>query len=217
VSEHNFSAMKAAMIASQLRTNSVSDPRVLAVLDAVRREDFVPEGRRALAYVDIPIPLGGGRVLNAPLVTARLLVEAELAPGEKVLLIGGCTGYAAALIAALGNAVVSVESNTAMSLAAAKSLAGNALVKCITGPMAAGSPEDGPFDLLFIDGAVAHVQAGLVAQLREGGRIVTCLVENGVIRLAVGQKRGGTASFQSIVDMEAAILPEFITPSSFSF
>ncbi len=217
VSKHNFSAMKSAMIASQLRTNSVSDPRVLEVLDAVPREDFVPGDRRALAYIDVPIPLGRGRVLNAPLVTARLLVEAELATGERVLLIGGCTGYAAALIAALGNAVVSVESDAALSAIAAQTLAGNALITMVSGPLTLGSPENGLYDVMFIDGAVADVNSGLIAQLREGGRIVTCLVENGITRLAVGRKIGGTASFQTIVDLEAAILPGFTAPAGFSF
>ena len=76
--------MRAAMVASQLRTNSVSNPVIVAAMEAVAREDFVPVGRAALAYIDVPVPLRDGRSLNAPLVTGRLLVESGVKAGDKV-------------------------------------------------------------------------------------------------------------------------------------
>jgi protein-L-isoaspartate(D-aspartate) O-methyltransferase len=89
------------MVASQLRTNNVSDPRISGVMDTVPRELFVPADRASLAYVDVSIPLGGGRALNPPMTTARLLTEAGLQSADKVLLVGSATGYAAALLAGL--------------------------------------------------------------------------------------------------------------------
>ena len=102
MTEQNFSSMRTAMVESQLRTSDVDDQRVIAAMAHVAREDFVPAERRAMTYIDRPIPLDGGRSLNPPLVVGRLLKEAQIAEGDKVLLIGAATGYSAALLARLG-------------------------------------------------------------------------------------------------------------------
>ncbi len=217
MSEHDFSAMRAAMVDSQLRTNEVSEPRIVDALNAVPRENFVPPDRAALAYVDVPIPLGQGRSLNAPLVTARLLVEAQLRPGEKVLLIGSATGYAAALIAELGNDVIAVEEDPRLFAIAEKALGQNSRVTLITAPLAGGAPAAAPFDVLFIDGAVNAIGQTLIDQLTDKGRVVTALVDDGVTRLAVGQKAAGTVSLTSVADLEAAVLPGFSIPAQFTF
>jgi protein-L-isoaspartate(D-aspartate) O-methyltransferase len=217
VSEHDFSAMRAAMVDSQLRTNEVSEPRIVDALNAVPRENFVPPDRAALAYVDVPIPLGQGRALNAPLVTARLLVEAQLRPGEKVLLIGSATGYAAALIAELGNDVVAVEEDPRLIAIAERALGQYSRVALITAPLSGGAPAAAPFDVLFIDGAVDAIGQTLIDQLTDKGRVVTALVDNGVTRLAIGQKASGTVSLASVADLEAAVLPGFSIPVQFTF
>jgi protein-L-isoaspartate(D-aspartate) O-methyltransferase len=217
VSKHDFSAMRAAMVDSQLRTNEVSEPRIVAALNAVPRENFVPPDRAALAYVDVPIPLGQGRSLNAPLVTARLLAEAQLRPGEKVLLIGSATGYAAALIAALGNEVVAVEEDTRLIAIADAALGQNSLVTQITAPLSQGAPAGAPYDVLFIDGAVECISQPLIDQLAERARVVTALVDNGVTRLSVGQKAGGTLTVVPVADLEATILPGFSKHARFTF
>jgi protein-L-isoaspartate(D-aspartate) O-methyltransferase len=217
VSKHDFSAMRAAMVDSQLRTNEVSEPRIVAALNKVPRENFVPPERAALAYVDVSIPLGQGRYLNAPLVTARLLVEAQLRPGEKVLLIGSATGYAAALIAALGNDVVAVEEDARLIAIAEVALGQNPRVTQTLAPLAEGAPAGGPFDVLFIDGAVESVSQPLIDQLSERGRVVTALVDNGVTRLSVGQKAGSRLSLLPVTDLEAVRLPGFSKHAHFTF
>ena len=85
MTEQNFSSMRAAMVESQLRTSDVDDQRVIAAMAHVAREEFVPAERRAMAYVDRPVPLAGGRALNPPLVTGRLLKEAQIAKGDRTL------------------------------------------------------------------------------------------------------------------------------------
>lgn len=204
--------MRAAMVSNQLRTNKVSDARIVAAMQAVARERFVPAERAALAYVDVPIPLGNGRALNSPLVTARLITEAAIEPGEKVLLVGAATGYAAALLSELGAKVTALEADE--SLAAIGKVAGIAYV---AGPLESGWRKGAPFDVILIDGAVEAVPAAIGAQLADGGRLLTGLVDKGVTRLALGRKSGQSVGLVSFADLEAVRLPGFAPPASFSF
>ncbi|MEJ7934212.1 protein-L-isoaspartate O-methyltransferase [Sphingobium sp. AN558] len=210
MTEQNFSSMRAAMVESQLRTSDVDDPRVVAAMAHLPRENFLPAERRAMAYIDRPVPLGGGRALNPPLVTGRLLKEAQVVPGEKVLLIGAATGYGAALLAALGARVTAVETVDGPDVAVAG-------VSVMRGALAAGGPDGAPYDLLFIEGAVEEVPAALVQQLVDGGRVVTGLVERGVTRLCSGSVVAGALGLASLVDMEMVVLPGFAKPERFVF
>jgi len=210
VTEQNYSSMRAAMVESQLRTSDVSDQRVIAAMAKVPREDFVPADRRAMAYIDRPIPLVGGRSLNPPLVTGRLLTEAQVAPGDKVLLIGAATGYAAALLSELGAQVTAVEEEGGAEIA----LPG---VTVARGALNAGAADDAPYDLLFIDGAVEEVPAALVQQLGEDARVVTGIVDRGVTRLCVGRVVAGVLGLSSLADIEMVVLPGFGAPKGFVF
>ena len=214
--EASFAEMRAAMVDCQLRTNDVIDPAVVAAMGQVPRERFVPADMAALAYIDRPVPLGGGRRLNPPLVTARLLVAAEVAAGHNVLLIGAATGYAAALLARLGAVVTAVESDAALAQLADTELGGQN-VTLVTGPLADGAPANAPYDCIFIDGAVEHVPASLTAQLAEGGVLVCALRDGPVTQLARGIKVAGAVSLRPFADMDAAALPGFAQPRPFTF
>src|SRR3546814_6910008 len=95
MTEHNFEHMRRAMVASQLRTTGVNDPRVVAAMGAVPRERFVPDDRITVAYADALVPLGNGRQLNTPMSLGRLLTEARPREDDQALVIGAATGYAA--------------------------------------------------------------------------------------------------------------------------
>lgn len=209
----NASAVaRRAMIDSQLRVSGVNDPAVLTAMDAVAREDFVPADRRAVAYADRAIPLGNGRVLAPALTHGQMLIEAQISADDRVLLVGGGTGYLAAVIAPLAGALTVVESDPA--------LAGAAAVKAgewVTGPLAKGAAKSAPYSLILIDGAVEQVSADLVAQLADDGRVVTGLVDNGVVRLAVGRKTGDSLALLPIAEIDAAALAEFAAPRKWSF
>ena len=110
----DFNHMRQAMVASQLRTTAVNDARVIAAMGAVPRERFVPQESAAIAYIDRAIPLGAGRALNPPMTTGRLLTEAHPKAEDSALVIGGATGYAAALLAELVASVVSLEEDAAL-------------------------------------------------------------------------------------------------------
>lgn len=210
MTEQNFSSMRAAMVQSQLRTSDVDDQRVVAAMAHLPREDFLPADRRAMAYIDRAVPLGGGRALNPPLATGRLLKEAGIAPGDKVLLIGAATGYSAALLLALGAQVTAVE-----TVDGPEPVASGAQI--VRGPLAAGAADGAPYDVLFIDGAVEEVPAALVQQLVDGGRVVTGLVQRGVTRLCSGSVAAGALGLASLADMEMVVLPGFAAPDSFVF
>lgn len=209
--------MRAAMVASQLRTNNVNDVRVIAALEAVARERFVPGDRRALAYVDAPVPLGDGRSLNAPMATARLLTQARLSTSDRLLIIGAATGYAAAVAAQLVESVTAVEEDAVLLAQARANLAETAQVILVEGALAAGHAAGAPYDVVFIDGAVTQVDARIIAQLREGGRIVSGIVDDGVVRLASGVKVGEACRLIAFADAESVYLPGFDRPSAFVF
>lgn len=210
-------AMRHAMVASQLRTNAVSDARLVAVMARVPREDFLPGGEPALAYRDTAAPLGRGRFQNVPIATGRLLTEARLLPADRVLLIGAAGGYTAAVLAGLVASVVAVESDPALAAAARAALAGFANVTLVEGPLAAGHAGGAPYDVLVIDGAVEHVADVLVAQLRSGGRAVAGLADRGVTRLAAGRKSEGGFALLAFADIDCVPLPGFDRPKTFTF
>ena len=216
LSEIGAAGMRAAMIDSQLRTNDVIDPAVIAAMGRTPREAHVPAALASVAYMDRAIDLGGSRALNPPLVTGRLLVAAEIRPGLRVLLIGAATGYTAALLAELGADVHAVEEQADL-LAAARAATANAAIHWTEGPLAAGAPKAAPFDRIIIDGAIEVLPDALTAQLADGGRIVAAQRDGSVTRLVQGVKTGGAVALRSFADMDVAPLPGFAAPTSFRF
>lgn len=217
MSDPDFQAMRRAMVESQLRTNAVNDPRVTAAIEAVAREEFVPAERRTTAYIDRAVPLSGGRAMNPPLATARLIVEAGIGPSDKVLVVGAASGYAAAIVAGLAGSVVALESDAGLVAAAKVQLKGLANVTVASGDLTKGAAKGGPYDVILIDGAVEDVPESLSRQLAEGGRLAAGIVENGVTRLAIGYKSGDVIGYDRIMDAEAVVLPGFAKPRGFAF
>ena len=217
MSNLDFPAMRRAMVDSQLRTNAVSDPRVTAAIESVAREEFVPADRRATAYVDRAIPLSATRSMNPPLVTARLIVEAGIAPTDKVLVVGAASGYAAAVVAGLANSVVALESDAALAGEAKAQLKGLPNVTVVTGDLAKGHAKGAPYDVILVDGAIEEVPDALVRQLAEKGRLAAAVIDGGVSRLSIGYKAGAGFGLDPIMDADAVALPGFAKPKVFSF
>jgi len=216
VTNLDFNHMRQAMVASQLRTTAVNDARVIAAMGAVPRERFVPQESAALAYIDRAIPLGAGRALNPPMTTGRLLTEAHPKAEDSALVIGGATGYAAALLAELVASVVSLEEDAAL-LAVARQAPASTRVSIVEGPLAAGWKKKAPYDLILIDGAVEVVPQAIIDQLADGGRLAAAIVDRGVARLSLGKRSGKGFGLVAFADAEAVPLPGFAQPKSFSF
>ena len=210
-------AMRHAMVASQLRTNAVSDVRVVAAMDTVAREAFLPAELAAIAYRDTAVPLGHGRAQNVPIATGRLLTQAELRAEDRVLLIGAAGGYTAAVLAELVAEVVAVESDPALAAFARTALAGIAGVTLIEGPLPAGHAAGAPYDVLVIDGSVEAVPDALVAQVAVGGRVVSGIMDRGVTRLSAGRRTAGGFGLLDFADVDCVPLPGFARPQSFKF
>ena len=216
MTEQNFEPMRRAMVASQLRTTGVSDPGVIAAMGSVPRERFVPADRAALAYAEAPLALANGRQLGTPMVLGRMLTEARPEPGDKALVIGAATGYSAAVLARLVASVVAVEEDTDL-LGAARVALADAGVQLVEAPLAEGHAAGAPYDIILIDGAVEFVPDALVAQLADGGRLVAAILDQGVSRIAVGRRGGGSFAMTAVADVASATLPGFQKPRGFSF
>lgn len=210
-------AMRHAMVSSQLRTNAVSDQRIVAAMASIPREDFLPADLRAIAYRDTAIAVGGGRSINPPLATARLLTEAQLLASDHVLLIGAGGGYAAAILAEVVTRVTAVESDPKLLAIARTALADAKNVAVIDGPLDQGWAADGPYDVLVVDGAVECLPDALIEQVRPGGRVVAGLVERGLTRLAAGRRSAGGFGLVAFVDSECVALPGFAPDPVFRF
>jgi protein-L-isoaspartate(D-aspartate) O-methyltransferase len=213
----DFSAMRRAMIDSQLRTSGVSEPWIVAAMASLPRELFVPADRGATAYMDRSIPLASGRVLNPPLATGLMLGAAEVRADDNVLLIGAGTGYIANLMAGRVMALTAVEQSAAISEHLRRNVAGFDNVTLVEGPLNAGAEVNAPYSLIIIDGAIAGLPGSIAEQLIEGGRVVTGLSDGAVSRLAVGYKRGGNIVLRPIADCEIAALPGFEPTKEFVF
>ena len=216
MTEQIFDHMREAMIASQLRTTGVNDPAVLAAIGEVARERFVPRDKRPLAYADALVPLKPGRDLNSPMALGRLLTEAAPRKGERVLVIGAATGYAAAVTARMVGPLTAVEEDAELAAFAREALAGSE-VTLVEGPQAAGHADGAPYDLILIDGAVEYLPDALIEQLADRGRLVSGIVDRGVTRLAIGRKAGDGFGMASFADVACAILPGFQKPRAFTF
>ncbi len=185
-----YESMRHAMVISQLRPDGVTDVRVIDAMARVPREDYVPEDRRSTAYTDRSIPIGDGRGMNPPVVTGRLLSEAQILAGDRVLIVGSATGYTAAVAELLTDSVTSSDALDQVS---------------------------GTYDVIMIDGAVEHVPDALIEHLAPIGRLVCGLVESGVTRLAIGRRGGSGFGIQPFMDVEMLVLPEYTRPRAFTF
>ena len=211
------------MVDGQLRPNRVVDPRLLAAMGEIPRERFLPPHLAARAYVDEDVRLPGGRALMEPMVVARLLQLLAIRPGDRVLVVGAGTGYAAAVAAQCGAEVVALEEDAALVAAALRALAGliaPAALRLVEGPITEGDVAGAPYDAILIEGEVPEVPPSIIGQLAEGGRLATVLAANarGVSSRAVlGRRVGGAFSLSDAFDCATLPLPAFRRAPGFVF
>jgi protein-L-isoaspartate(D-aspartate) O-methyltransferase len=208
----DFAAAREAMVESQLRPQGVTDPAVLEAMRRVAREDYLPSHTRPLAYVDRAVAIGPGRFLAAPAALGQLLTQMMPERGQRALVVGAGTGYSAAILGAMGLEVVALESDPELATAARAHK-----IKVSEGPLEAGLASTAPYDQILIDGAVEYIPDSLVAQLANGGRLGTAIVDRGITRLTVGRKAGDAFGTLSVGDAGVPALPGFQRPRAFTF
>ncbi len=170
----NFESARHNMIEQQLRPWRISDPTVIDQLYADRREDFVPDAYRALAFADVEIPIGHGASLLPPKLEGRILQTLAVQPHEHVLEVGAGSGHMAALLAARAKEVWSVEIDPAVAAIARANL-GRADIENVrveSGDGLAGLAAHAPYDVIVVSGGVNELPAALVDQLAVGGRLM---------------------------------------------
>ena len=187
----DFAAARRVMVLSQLRPQGVTDPRILAAMGKVPREEFLPDHLAASAYSDRPLRLAGGAPVMPPAELGQLLNQLVPKAGERALVIGEGGAYSAAVLRELGLEVTSADS---LDQAA------------------------GRHDILLIEGAVEQVPATLADRLAPGGRAAAAIVEDGVTRLANGRAAGASGiAVVSFAEAQVPLLSGFAKIPAFTF
>jgi len=174
----DFTALRRTMVDCQVRPSDVTDLRIIDAMLAVPREKFVPESKRAIAYLDMDIDVAADgqvkRCLIQAALLARMLQAADISETDRVLVVGCASGYSAAVVARLAGEVFATEPDSALAAAAKANLAavGLANVTVTTAPPADGDRAHGPYDVIVMDGATELEPETLYAQLKMGGRLV---------------------------------------------
>jgi protein-L-isoaspartate(D-aspartate) O-methyltransferase len=223
----DFAAARRNMLESQIRTNRVTDPAIIAAMLDLPRERFVPSAWRALAYSDRAIPLdavarepaGQTRVMLPPMALARLLQAARVMPGDVALCVGCNTGYGSAVLARLAAAVTALEEDDGLARLAADNLAAEAAgrAEVVRGPLAEGFAAKGPYDVILIEGGVERLPDGFAGQLKEDGRLVTIVCNAGTSRGEILRRAGSRLSGFPLFDAVAPVLAGFAQPAEFVF
>jgi protein-L-isoaspartate(D-aspartate) O-methyltransferase len=217
----DFALARRNMIDGQLRPNRVTNAELLAAVDKLPRERFLPDSMKSVAYSDEDVPLGNSRFLMEPMVLGRLIQTMQPRPQDRAMVVASGRGYGCALLASLVNSVVSVECDSALAGAAAETLKGLGItnVTPVMGPLEVGSSSSAPYDVILIEGAVQHLPSAIIDQLAEGGRLGTVIAGTagamGVAQLIV--KEGGIASGRPLFDAGTPVLPGFAPAPRFVF
>lgn len=213
----DFRDRRVTMVDTQVRPSDVTKFPIIEAMLAIPREVFVPEARREAAYVGENVEIAPGRVVLDPRTLAKMLDALDVRPVELVLDVGCGLGYSAAVVARLAEAVVAVEDDAALVAEAQARLAAESVdnVAVVQGPLAAGSAKYGPFDVITIEGGVEEIPAGLVAQLKEGGRIAAIFMTGALGEVKVGYKIDGALTWRYVFNASAPVLPGFARPRTF--
>jgi protein-L-isoaspartate(D-aspartate) O-methyltransferase len=170
----DFASARNEMVARQIRARGIHSPRVLEAMTAVPRHDFVPRESAASAYSDEPLPIGGGQTISQPFIVAAMADAVLLNGSERVLEIGGGSGYQAAVLSLLAQEVIVVELQPELARACRERLIrlGYANVRVEQGDGSLGWPACAPYHGILVSAAAPAIPSPLVAQLAEGGRLV---------------------------------------------
>lgn len=197
--EEIMTAKRLRMVETQIRKRGIKDPRVLGALETVPRHHFVPAEAIEYAYDDHPLRIGEGQTISQPYIVALMTETAALKPTDRVLEIGTGSGYQAAVLSMLVEAVYTIEIVEELGRAADNRLNGlgydNVYVRIGDGYK--GWPEKAPFDAILVTAAPDEVPPALIDQLAEGGRMVIPVGTNHQ-ELLLLEKKDGVATRTTI-------------------
>ena len=208
------------MIEQQIRPWDVLDPDVLGLLSEVKREAFVPEPHRDLAFADLEIPLGHGEAMWQPKVEARVLQALAVRPGESVYEVGTGSAYLAALLARRGGQVTSAELHGDLRERAARNLhaAGLTNVTLVQGDSARSPVTDATYDVIVLTGSTPLLPPAFVERLNPGGRLFAVIGERPVMKAVLVAKLGpGDTRTEVLFETLLKPLENALQPERFRF
>jgi protein-L-isoaspartate(D-aspartate) O-methyltransferase len=218
----DFTSARQAMVDCQVRPSDVTNYAIIEAMLWAPREHFVAKSKRDIAYAGAEIELAPGRSLLEPRTFAKMLEAASIGSGDLVLDLAPGTGYSTAVIARMAEAVIGIEPDPDLA-GTAQAILGdlevdNAVIS--QGEPAAGDAAHGPYDVIFINGAVATIPEALGVQLKEGGRMVALFKQNGVGHLGqccILTRTGSDLSRRYIFDADAPMIEGFESVPEFAF
>jgi protein-L-isoaspartate(D-aspartate) O-methyltransferase len=219
----DFATARQKMVDGQVRTSDVTDNRILDAMLTLPREEFVPDDKRALAYLDLDLDVAEGgavkRFLVKPVLTAKMLQAAGVAAADNVLIVGCATGYAGAIAAKLAAKVTATESDPALVTKGNEILAqlGLSNVTFKVAEAAAGDPEGAPYDVIILNGATEVNPETLYGQLKDGGRLVGVFAMSRPARAMIVTHSHGDFGNRALFDAAAPVLPGLERRPAFVF
>ena len=216
----DFKTARFNMIEQQIRPWNVLDSGVLDLLASVRRDTFVPEALKALAYADLEVPLPGGQHMLAPRLEARMLQDVAVRKTDSVLEIGTGSGFLTALLARRAAKVLSLELSPELVALAKANLqkAGITNADVRQGDGAQGAAAHGLFNVIVLGGSVADVPHHLLDQLKVGGRLIAIVGDDPIMRATIVTRTSATDYRTSQPwDCDAPCLQNFAQVSRFAF
>lgn len=214
----DYQTRRTLMVDTQVRPSDVTKFPIIEALLSVAREDYVPDSQRDAAYVGENIAIGGGRVLLEPRTLAKMLDAVDVQPGDVVLDLGCGLGYSTAILAQLADFVVAVEDDGARAEEAQQILSSHGVdnAAVFEGALAEGAEKNGPYDVVILQGAVETLPDALLAQVKEGGRVVAIFAEGALGVVRVGRKIDGAMNWRMAFNASAPVLPGFAREAAFS-
>lgn len=215
----NIEKARFNMIEQQIRPWDVLSPDVLDMLVVVKREEFVPDAYKSLAFVDTEIPLPGGESMFAPKMEARIMEELKVKKHESVLEIGAGTGYMAALLAHKARHVTTVEINPELKAMAEKNLSAYGItnVDVVQGNGAEGWG-DAQYDVIVISGSLPVLPEKFLQQLKVGGRLFSIVGVPPVMTAQITTRKSDSAhDTVKVFETNVRPLREAILPPAFTF
>ncbi|SEQ35281.1 protein-L-isoaspartate O-methyltransferase family protein [Thalassovita taeanensis] len=213
----DFAARRTTMVDTQVRPSDVTKFPIIDAMLSVPREEFVPGDKIEAAYIGENLDLGGRRVMLEPRTLAKMLDALDVQGDELALDLGCGLGYSSAVLARMAEAVVAVEEDEALlnDAQAALTRCGADNVILYQGALAEGAAKHGPYDVIMVEGAVEHLPAGLLDQLKEGGRMACLFAEGALGVVRIGYKIDGEVTWRFAFNAGAPVLPGFERHSAF--
>ena len=215
----DLSAARETMVEGQVRTNDVTDRRLIAAMRAIPREAFAPKSKRAVVYGDLDVPVADGRWLLRPRDFSKLVQALDIRPNEVVLDIACGRGYSSAVLACLAETVVALESEADLAKSAQTTLSnlGIDTVAVVTGALAGAAAAEGPYAAVFVNAAVEVVPPAWLDVLSEGGRLGVIVRKGPIGQARLFTKSGGVIGDRALFDSGAPLLPGFEAVPTFTF